>query len=255
MEEKLITTQLDPLGVYHITLARPHVHNALNSALIGQLISTLQGISRPTSLRAVVLQGAGRSFCAGADLAEMQASIQQSADENEGDIWQLQQLFQVLSDCPVPVVALAQGAIYGGGIGLLAVCDHVIAHPDWVFAFSEVQLGLIPAVISPYVVAKIGMSAARSLFLAGEKFDVATAYHYQLVHEVTADLAAGRQRYLQSLLAAGPQAVGAAKRLLKVLGGESNEKIATYTREQITLLRSGPEAQERMQALLAKRRR
>ncbi|MHB8650530.1 MAG: enoyl-CoA hydratase-related protein, partial [Gaiellaceae bacterium] len=172
-------------SVLRITLARPDVRNAFDSELISELAEAFVDVGRA---RAVVLAGEGASFCAGADVEWMRKSVGLSFDENVADANAMRIMFEAIDRCPAPVVVRVQGHALGGGAGLVAAADIAIAAPGTAFAFSEVKLGIVPAVISPFVLAKIGPGAARRYFVTGERFDAATALRIGLVHEVAEDL-------------------------------------------------------------------
>ena len=198
-------------AILRITLARPDRRNAFDAVLIAQLTEAFDDVG---DARAVVLAGDGTSFSAGADVEWMRSSVELSVEENVGDALTLRQMLEAIDGCPTPVVARVQGHALGGGAGLVACSDVAVAAEDAVFAFSEVKLGLIPAVISPFALAKIGPGAARRYFLTGERFDSQTALRIGLVHEVAADLDSAVERIVGELLSAGPEAARAAKRLV-----------------------------------------
>jgi methylglutaconyl-CoA hydratase len=198
--------------VLRIVLARPERRNAFDAALISELTRAFGDVG---DARAVVLAGDGPSFCAGADVEWQRASIDLAYDENVEDAMRLYRMLEAIDSCPAPVLARVQGYALGGGSGLVSCCDVAIAAPDAVFGFSEVRLGIIPAVISPFVLARIGPAAARRYFLTGERFDAATAVRIGLVQEVAEDLDAVAEKVVEALLASGPQAVRAAKRLIR----------------------------------------
>jgi methylglutaconyl-CoA hydratase len=227
-----------------ITLARPETRNAFDPALISELAEAFVDVG---TSRAVVLAGDGPSFCAGADIAWMRASAELDYDANVADATALRRMLESIDACPAPVVALVQGHALGGGAGLVACSDIVLAHERTIFAFSEVKLGIIPAVISPFVLRKIGDSAARRYFVTGERFDAPTALRLGLVHEVTADLSESLERVLAELRTAAPRASRAAKRLVldRPDGAETARRIAER--------RTSPEGQEGLQAFLAGR--
>jgi methylglutaconyl-CoA hydratase len=227
-----------------ITLARPGTRNAFDAALISELAEAFVDIGTP---RAVILAGDGPSFCAGADIAWMRASAELDYDANVADATALRRMLEAIDSCPAPVVARVQGHALGGGAGLVACSDIVLAHERTVFAFSEVKLGIIPAVISPFVLRKIGESAARRYFVTGERFDAQAALQLGLVHEVTSDLDAALERVLHELRTAAPRASRAAKRLVldRPDGAETARRIAER--------RTSPEGQEGLQAFLAGR--
>lgn len=211
--------------VLTITLSRPETRNAFDAALIAELAEAFVDVGKA---RAVVLAGDGQSFCAGADIEWMRASASLTLDENIADANALRRMFDAVDSCPAPVIVLVQGHALGGGAGLVAAADIALAEERAVFAFSEVKLGIIPAVISPYALRKIGESAARRYFVTGERFDAATALRVGLVHEVTADLEGALQRVLGELRTAGPRAARHAKRLVleRPDGPETARRIA-----------------------------
>src|SRR6266516_6142776 len=186
-----------------VTLARPERRNAFDAALIHELRLAFSDVG---DARAVVLAGDGPSFSAGADVDWMRSSVDVSYEENVADANALRAMLEAIDGCPAPVVARVQGHALGGGAGLVAAADIALAAPDAVFAFSEVKLGIIPAVISPFGLAKIGAGAARRWFVTGERFDAQTALRIGLVHEVADDLDAAAERVVGELLSAGPQA-------------------------------------------------
>jgi len=245
--EKSVTT---------VTLNRPEVHNAFDDRMIAELTETFTRLSADESVRAIVLRGAGKSFCAGADLNWMQRMASYSQEENVADARGLQQMFAAIAGCPQATLAVVQGAAIGGGVGLAAVCDITIAAQEATFALSEVRLGLIPAVIAPYVVEKIGIGAARALFLSGERFGADEALRIGLVQQVTPseNLEAAVQQKLALLWSAGPASVAAAKRLLKTIAGQTPEQAAEATIECIAALRVSAEGQEGLKAFLEKRK-
>jgi methylglutaconyl-CoA hydratase len=196
--------------VLRIALARPERRNAFDAALIAELADAFADVGEA---RAVVLAGEGESFCAGADVEWQRSSIDLSYEENVEDAARLYRMLRAVDSCPAPVVARVQGFALGGGSGLVACADVAVASPQAVFGFSEVRLGIIPAVISPFVLAKIG-AAARRYFLTGERFGADTALRIGLVNEVAADLDEAVERVVAELLAGGPEAVRAAKKLI-----------------------------------------
>ena len=229
--------------VLRVTLSRPERRNAFDSALIAELTEAFADVG---DVRAVVLAGEGESFCAGADVEWQRAAIDLSFDENVEDAMRLYRMCDAIDRCPAPVVARVQGYALGGGSGLTACADVAIAARDAVFGFSEVKLGIIPAVISPFVLPKIG-AHARRYFLTGERFDADTALRIGLVHEIVDDLDAAVERVVGELLTAGPQAVREAKRLTRERPpGEEAARIAAG-------LRSGEEGQEGLKAFLDRR--
>ena len=230
--------------VLRVTLARPERRNAFDAELIAELTAAFAGAG---DARAVLLAGEGPSFCAGADAEWMRSSAELSYDENVEDALRLLRLLEAIDGCPAPVVARVQGHALGGGAGLVACADVTVAAAEAVFAFSEVKLGLIPAVISPFVLAKIGPSAARRYFLTGERFDAATALRIGLVHEIAADLDPAVERIVAEIVTAGPEAVRAAKRLVRERPG------GPETARRIAERRAGAEGREGLSAFLEKR--
>lgn len=231
--------------VLRLTLARPEVRNAFDAALITELSEAFVDVGKA---RAVVLAGEGKSFCAGADVEWMRASASLDYEANLADATALRRLLEAIDGCPAPVVAAVQGHVLGGGGGLVACSDVVIAHERTVFGFTEVKLGVVPAVISPFVLRKIGESAARRYFVTGERFDAATALRIGLVHDVTGDVEGALERLLAELRTAGPRAVRHAKKLVldRPDGPETARRIAER--------RASAEGQEGLAAFLEGRR-
>ena len=226
-----------------VTLARPERRNAFDAALIAELTEAFADVG---DARAVVLAGEGESFCAGADVEWQRSAIDLSFEENVEDAMRLYRMCETIDRCVAPVVARVHGYALGGGSGLVACADIAIAAPDAVFGFSEVKLGIIPAVISPFVLPKIG-AYARRYFLTGERFDAVTALRIGLVHELADDLDSAAERVLGELLTSGPQAVREAKRLIRERPtGEETAQLAAR-------LRSGEEGQEGLRAFLERR--
>jgi methylglutaconyl-CoA hydratase len=230
--------------VLRVTLARPERRNAFDAALIGELADAFVDVG---DARAVVLAGDGPSFCAGADVEWQRSSIDLTFEENVEDARRLYRMLDAIFRCPAPVVARIQGHALGGGSGLTACADIAVAGEDAVFGFSEVRLGIIPSVISPMVLARIGPAAARRYFLTGERFDARTALRIGLVHEVTADLDGAVERVVADLLAGGPVAVREAKRLVLDPGDEDDLVARAAER------RTSKEGQEGLRAFLEKR--
>lgn len=245
--------EVDDRGVATLTLNRPEVRNAFNGELISEVIERLQHLS--DHVRVLVLQGAGKVFCAGADLGWMM-SVASSADGSGlSDSAVLQSMFDALDSAPVPVVARIHGAAMAGAIGLVACSDVAVAEESAVFAFTEVKIGLIPAVISPYVVRKTGYSFARAAFLTAERFSAQRAYEAGLVHVVaeSGGLDAAVERVVTDLLAGGPEALRHARRLVEEVHGKPPGEVAAYTTQAIADRRVSAEAQEGIAAFLEKR--
>ena len=231
--------------VLRITLARPDRRNAFDAGLISELAEAFVDVGRT---RAVVLAGDGPSFSAGADVDWMRSSVDLSLDENVADANALRRMLEAIDGCPAPVVARVQGHALGGGAGLVAAADIAVAARDAVFAFSEVKLGIVPAVISPFALAKIGPGAARRYFVTGERFDAESALRIGLVHEVTNDLDGAVDRVIGELLSAGPQAARWAKRLVR------ERPNGPETARWIAERRASAEGQEGLRAFLEKRK-
>jgi methylglutaconyl-CoA hydratase len=229
-----------------VTMARPERRNAFDAELIAELTEAFGAVG--DDVRAVVLAGEGQSFSAGADVDWMRGAIELSYEENVADARLLRKMLETIDSCPAPVVARVHGHALGGGCGLVACADIVVAAPDAVFAFAEVKLGIIPAVISPYALAKIGPSAARRYFVTGERFDAATALRIRLVHEVATDVDAAVAAIVAELRSAGPEAARHAKKLVL----ERPDGLGTERR--IAQRRTGAEGQEGLRAFLEKRR-
>ena len=244
--------------VARVTLHRPEVHNAFNAPLIGELRQTFRRLAEepPTSLRAVVLAGSGPSFCAGADVAWMRASLGLSREENEQDAMVMAEMFDAIDRCPVPVICRVQGAALGGGMGLCAVSDVVIAESGARFGFTETRLGILPAVISPFVISKIGETNARALFPGGRRFDASRAVRIGLVHEVVEGMPALDEAVsaaVDDVLEAGPTASRAAKAIVREVRGLPHESTRWHTARRIAAQRTSPEGQEGLRAFLDKR--
>ena len=231
--------------VLRVTFARPETRNAFDGDMISALAEAFVDVGQA---RAVVLAGDGPSFCAGADVDWMRRSADLSHEENVAEAVALQRLLDAVDTCPAPVVAVVQGHAFGGGAGVVATADIALAHVDAVFAFSEVKLGITPAVISPYVLRKIGESAARRYFVTGERFDAATALRIGLVHEVADELEPALGRVLGELRSAGPRAARHAKRL--VLERPDGRETAVRIAER----RASEEGQAGLRAFLARER-
>jgi len=245
--------------VEYLTLNRPEVRNAFNEQVIAELTAwataTREAAARG-DLRVVVLSGAGSSFCAGADVGWMSKTVDYAEVENLRDATAMSRMFGLLNDLPVPLVGRIQGAALGGGAGLAAVCDVVVADEQTVFGFTEVKLGILPAVISPFALAKIGRSAARELFLTGARFSAARAREIGLVHDVVpaGQLDAAVARHVRELLTAGPEAIAAAKALIPQVWGLSVEAARPVTATAIANRRVSKEGQEGLRAFLEKRK-
>lgn len=244
-------------GVCRLVLNRPERHNAFDDALIAALAENLAQVEARADVRVVVLAATGETFCAGADLGWMRRAAGYSAAENREDAGRLADMLATLAGLSRPTLALVQGNAFGGGLGLIAACDIAIAARDACFALTEVRLGLIPAVISPYVVAAIGRRAAQRYFLTAERFDAEAAQRLGLVHEAVPapDLAAAGDRIVDALKLGGPQAIAAAKRLIAdVAGRPPDREILDETARRIAELRGSEEGREGVAAFLERRK-
>lgn len=244
-------------GVGRITLNRPDRHNAFDDAVIAELATLLDRVATDEDVRVVVLVAAGKSFSAGADLGWMKRMASYSVADNQADSQKLADMLFTLDTLPKPTVALVQGGAYGGGVGLVAACDMAIAADDAVFCLSEVKLGIIPSVISPYVLAAMGSRAARRYFLTAERFDAAEAHRLGLIHDVVpaADLTAAGDRLVGYLMAAGPAALAKAKQLIADVAGRPIEpRLTAETARRIAEARASAEGQEGISAFLERRK-
>ena len=254
------TVRVERDGAFaRVTLARPEVRNAFDASLIAELRAAFEALAGepPSALRGVVLAGEGDVFCAGADVAWMRSAIGLSAEDNERDARTMQAMLDAIQSCPVPVIARVQGAALGGGMGLCAAADIVVATADARFGFTETKLGIIPAVIGTFVIPKIGASHARALFATGERFDASRALRIGLVHEVVPDVAgldARIEAILDELRSAGPTAIRAAKALVAEVATLGPAEARKHTPRHIAQQRTSPEGQEGLRAFLEKRR-
>jgi methylglutaconyl-CoA hydratase len=239
-----------------ITMDRPEVHNALNTRLLKNLVTVFDELSENDNLSAVVLTGAGKSFSAGADMVMMQTAARYTQEQNRQEARLLAGAFEQINNFSAPIVARVNGAAMGGGLGLLAVCDIVVVADSARLAFSEVKLGIAPAMISPHVVRKIGASWARRLFVTGERFTPALAREIGLVHTVTPleKLDEEVESVLQELLTGAPQALRACKMLARDINDLDDDAARRITTETIARLRVSAEGQEGLQAFLEKRK-
>lgn len=242
--------------VEHLTLNRPAVRNAFNEQVIDELQRWADAISGDKSVRVAVLAGAGKVFCAGADLTWMAKMAAYTHEDNVRDATAAAHMYSAFDRLPIPLVGRIHGAALGGGAGLAAVCDIVVAEEQTVFGFTEVKVGILPAMISPYVLAKIGASATRELFLTGMRFDAARAREIGLVHAVVAAdaLDAKVDEYVQEVLSAAPEAIATAKELLRTVWGRPAHDVIGLTAETLAARRVSPEGQEGLKAFLEKRR-
>lgn len=245
--------------VARVTLQRPDTHNAFDASVIAELRATFAALAREdaVALRVVVLAGDGPSFCAGADIAWMRAAMSLDVEGNEQDAMAMADMFETIDACPVPVIARVHGSALGGGMGLCAVADFVIAESGTRFGFTETRLGILPAVISPFVVAKIGETHARALFPGGRRFDAIRAQRIGLVHEVVegeSALEAAVGVAIDDVLASGPNAARAAKAIVREVRGLSHGSAKWHTARVIARQRVSAEAREGFAAFDEKRR-
>jgi methylglutaconyl-CoA hydratase len=236
-----------------VTLARPDVRNAFDEVLIDSVTRAFLSFGDDRETRVVVLEGEGPIFCAGADIEWMRRAGSWSKAENEADAEKMARMLRAIDQCLKPVIALVQGAAIGGGVGLVAAADMAIADEDAVFSLAEVKLGILPSVISPYVLRAIGPRNARRYFLTGERFGAAEARRIGLVHEVAADLGTACERLIAALLTSAPEGVGVAKRLIDEVAGKSPDEAMPITVRTIAERRASAEAKEGLSAFLEKR--
>lgn len=242
-------------AVERLTLNRPDVRNAFNETMIAELTAWAAATAADATVRAVVVDGAGPTFCAGADVTWMARTVNYTETENVEDALRASRMFSAINRLPLPVIGRVHGAAIGGGAGLAAVCDIVVADKHATFGFTEVKLGIVPAVISPFVLAKIGRSAARELFLTGRRFTAAHALDIGLVHTTVqpAELDAAVDAVLREVLAGGREAIAAAKQLLDDVWHAAPTEVAAVTAVALAKRRVSAEGQEGLRAFLEKR--
>ena len=257
MEMNRVITEIDDLGVAWVRLNNPDKHNAFDDQMIGQLTHAFAAVAANADVRVMVLGSTGKSFSAGGDLGWMKRMAGYSHDENLRDAQALALMLKALNDIPQPTIARIQGAAFGGAVGLVSCCDMAVAASAAVFSLSEVKIGLVPATISPYVIAAIGERAARRYFLTAERFDAHRAMHIGLVNEVVdaEQLDDQVNALIKSLLGNGPNAVMAAKKLLfEVSGKPIDQRLIDHTCDVIADIRASTEGQEGLNAFLDKRK-
>lgn len=241
-----------------LTLDRPELHNAFDDQLIAQLTQELESCNNDPNIRVVMLAANGKSFCAGADMHWMQRMANYSREENLQDANTLAKLMQTLNSLNKPTIALIQGAVYGGGVGLVACCDIAIAAPEAVFCLSEVKIGLVPSIISPYVIAAMGQRAARRYFLTAEKFNAQEALRLGLIHSIALppiELHNTAEQIAQNIIANGPIAVTTAKKLIaKIANKPIDDQTISHTTQLIADTRVSAEGQEGLKSFLEKRK-
>lgn len=242
--------------VARVTFNRPEIHNAFNATVITEMQQVFNEIEKDDNIRVVVLTGAGKSFCAGADLNWMRSVVNQSFEQNLAESNALAELFHAMYSCKRPVIGRINGAAIGGGTGFVAVCDIAIAVRSAVFSFSEVKIGVVPACIGPYVIKKIGEGKTRELFITGERMNAVRAHEVGLVNKIVDDdqLDAEVEKLTESVLSSGPQAVMTAKKLVSEVPAMTPEQFKPYTADMIARLRISDEGQEGMDAFLNKRK-
>lgn len=257
MQNQLLQMVIDSRGVARLTMNRPELRNAFNEALIGEICEAIGRLHSDPNVRIIVLTGAGKAFSAGADLNMMQRAAGFSAAENKDDARRLAHMLRAIYASPKPTVALVNGPAMGGGLGLIAACDIAIGAEDAFFALSEVRLGLIPAVISPFVIDAIGARQARRYFITGERFDARTAKEIGLLHivENAGGLNAALESVISDLLACGPSAQNEAKELIRAVAHHAiDERILDDTAGRIARMRASDEGKEGVAAFLEKRK-
>lgn len=240
-----------------VTLARPDLHNAFNDQMMKELADAFASLALSPDVRGIVLAAEGRSFCAGADVNWMKRMADYSFDENLADANVLSRMLRTIRECPKPTIARVHGAAYGGGVGLIAACDIALAVAGASFCLSEVRLGIVPAVISPFILEKIGASAARRYALTAERFDAEEARRVGLISEVVGaidQLDARIAEVADHLVANGPAAMAACKQILSHVQGVHWEQTQNYTTQQIARIRVSSEGQEGLKAFLEKRK-
>ena len=243
--------------IARVTLDRPDVHNAFNDELIKRLTDAFTELGARDEIRAIILAGNGKSFCAGADLNWMKRMVQYSHEENVEDARAVGRMFLAITKCPKPVIARIHGAALGGGAGLAAACDIAVAVESAQFGFTEVKLGILPAVISPFVLARIGTARAREFFITGERFLAAVAQNIGLIQHVVAHdfaLDALIDSKISQILTSAPGAVAAAKELIFGVASRTLETSLDYTAETIARVRAGEEGQAGMKAFLERQK-
>lgn len=250
---ELVRLAVDERKVARITIARADRKNAFDAELIAQLNAAVDAV--PADARCVILGSEGDTFCAGADLAWMRSMADYTIEENRADSGALAELFAKLDELPMPIIARIQGAAIGGGVGLVAIADIAVAVEEATFAFTEVRLGILPAVISPYIVRKVGLGFATAAFISGIRFDSHRAFATGLLHSVVdaGQLDPEIGRFIDAILGGGPEAVNAAKRLVREVAGRSPAEVRDLTVDRIAAARVGAEGQDGMRAFLEKR--
>ncbi len=241
----------------YITLARKEVHNALSPEMISDLTKIFLELDKDKNVKAVVLQAEGVSFCAGADLNYMKSMINASYEENLKDAENLGLMFKAIYDCSKPIIGSVQGSAFGGGVGLISVCDIAFACEDVLFALSEARIGLVPGVISPFVIKKVGINNASRYFLTSERFTAKTAKEIGLISEVVKNIEELNEKIsgvISTILQNGPEAVSACKKLIRDVVDKEIEPALNVSKKYIAECRAGKEGQEGMKAFFEKRK-
>ena len=236
----------------NVRLKRPEVRNAFDSVMIDELTHAFEGLAGDPTVHVVVLSGDGKVFSAGADIQWMRDSIELTEEQNRQDAAKMARMFNAIAEAPFPVIVRAHGAAMGGGAGLVCAGDMTVASSDCIFSFSEVRLGIIPAVISPHALEKIGASEARRWFLTGERFDAATAQRIGMIHEVseTENLDSVVDAWVAELESGGPEAIRAAKKLIREVLSSPRSEVTDLTSRRIAERRATAEGQGGLRAFL-----
>ena len=256
MSQKVLS-QIDADGNATVMLNRPDVHNAFDPEMVDQLTAALKKLESSDKVRAVVLMGSGKSFCAGADIEHMKKSAKASREQNVANARATARMLQTLHQLENPTIACVRGAVRGGGVGLVAACDIAVAERGATFRLSEVKLGIIPVMISPYVIGAIGPRYAHRYMISGEEFDSAEAYRIGLLHDICEEpeLNAVVGRLLAHLYSSGPSAMAAVKKLIpEIAGARVSDDLTEKTAQRIAQVRTTAEAQEGLSAFLEKRK-
>jgi methylglutaconyl-CoA hydratase len=256
-----LSVNLDQRGILTVELNRPDIRNAFNETMIAELTEVFSTEVLKPEVRLVLLKGNGKVFCAGGDLNWMKKSVEMSFEDNLKDTEKLTEMFALMNECPKPMIGKVHGAAIGGGVGLVSVCDIVLSSSETVFSLSEVRLGIIPACIGPFVIAKIGATHARHLFTSAERFPAKKALDIGLIHEVLpndTELDARLEILIKNMLECGPNAMAAAKRLVLDLSWPERRSqqpdCLKYVAKMLAELRISPEGQEGVRAFLEKRK-
>lgn len=254
MPETLLIERQD--SVVHLTLNRPEAHNAMSNQMVGEILDYFRSIREDRSIRVVVIGAAGKTFCAGGDIKDMQASASMSLQEKVATMSVFDEMLRAVNEAPQVTICRVQGSAMGGGFGLVCVSDIAIAGENAKFGLPEVRLGVVPALISPYVIQRLGLTRARQLMVTGVRFDAQTALGYGMIHEAVSDddLLLTTQRYVEEVLECSPNALAETKKLIFHVTTRSLEESLPYRAELISSIRDTTEAQEGMIAFIQKRK-